>query len=381
MKLKFFLILPAIFLLTLGIIFFEASSRASGKAEPARVIATYESELTEGGVSLVEVTMPEAGGFASGWFMDKEVLFFNMPEMTEPGIGNVGQDLNNSHETAANTAFALIGAGLSTTPGERELDISLYDYDGTFLHSRTYEISVNPGIFKTDKLTLPKRMVEPGKNVISRITRERELIKKTLSVTTRRRLWRGGFVLPVEGSTSLGKKQFGKVVTSAFGKRRILNGKAKSPHSGVDLRASLGRPILASNTGIVVLTAELYYTGNTVIIDHGGGLFTLYSHLSAVTAEAGDFVEKEDELGLAGSTGRATGPHLHWVASLNGARVDPLKLVELTQTMQTLALSGTQRPGLLEQAPPATATNSTHATTGQQDTKLHNKNPDASLIN
>src|SRR5262249_34494202 len=121
----------------------------------------------------------------------------------------------------------------------------------------------------------------------------------------------------------------GAAAARNFGRRRILNGQPGSPHTGVDFPAVAGTPVRAAQRGRVVLAQELYFAGNTVVVDHGLGLYTFYGHLSSVTVKVDDVVELGAVLGEVGATGRVTGPHLHWGVTLNRARVNPLNLVAL----------------------------------------------------
>jgi murein DD-endopeptidase MepM/ murein hydrolase activator NlpD len=130
------------------------------------------------------------------------------------------------------------------------------------------------------------------------------------------RLWQGAFRLPVDVDPA-----------PNFGQRRILNGQPRSPHAGVDFGARRGAPVVAPARGRVVLAEPLFFSGRTVILDHGLGLFSLYGHLSTLSVKVGQRVETGTPLGAVGATGRATGPHLHWAVRLGGARVDPLALV------------------------------------------------------
>jgi murein DD-endopeptidase MepM/ murein hydrolase activator NlpD len=118
-------------------------------------------------------------------------------------------------------------------------------------------------------------------------------------------------------------------VSSLFGHRRFFNGQPRNPHSGLDIAASTGTPVLAPSSGQVVLVDDLYYNGKTVFLDHGQGLITMYCHLSEHAVAEGSTVEQGQIIGLVGATGRVTGPHLHWSVSLNGYRVDPNTLMTL----------------------------------------------------
>jgi len=136
---------------------------------------------------------------------------------------------------------------------------------------------------------------------------------------TPERLWGGKFRIPLDGVTT----------GSNFGRRRILNGNPGSPHGGVDLPGATGTPVHAAQRGRVVLAEELFFAGNTVVVDHGLGIYTFYGHLSEIDAKVGDDLEAGTVLGKVGATGRVTGPHLHWGLTVERARVNPLQLVTL----------------------------------------------------
>ncbi len=118
-------------------------------------------------------------------------------------------------------------------------------------------------------------------------------------------------------------------ITSDFGKKRVYNGKLKSYHSGTDFRASIGTPIKATNTGKVVLAKNRFYAGNSIIIDHGQGIYSCYYHLSKMNFKVGDFVKQGEIIGLSGNTGRSTGPHLHFSIRVHSILVDPLQFIEI----------------------------------------------------
>jgi murein DD-endopeptidase MepM/ murein hydrolase activator NlpD len=157
---------------------------------------------------------------------------------------------------------------------------------------------------------------------------ERNEVKNAYLFSSSDRHWPGLFILPVEGK-----------VTSSFGTRRLFNGKLRSFHTGVDFRANEDTTIHAANAGIVRLAKNLFFSGNHVIIDHGLGVFTNYSHLSEIHVNVGDRVEKGQIIGKAGATGRVNGPHLHWGAKVNGTSVDPLQLLNVLTSL----LKGSQQ--------------------------------------
>lgn len=187
----------------------------------------------------------------------------------------------------------------------------------------TYPLEIAPTAWDVQKINgVPPRKVEPTDLDNRKINKEREDLHKALSYHTKTPNWQKGFIMPVnKGRTS-----------GSFGGQRIMNGKPKSPHQGIDLAAPEGSPVFASADGIVTLSdGEYFYTGNVVVIDHGQNLSTIYAHLKARSVKKGDRVKQGDIIGHVGKTGRATGPHLHWGASLNGVRFQPLSLLKIRE--------------------------------------------------
>lgn len=172
--------------------------------------------------------------------------------------------------------------------------------------------------YPEEHLKVAKKMVDFPPKILKRVLDDQQAVKKACSVKTSSRFWSSPFAWPVNSK-----------VLSPFGLRRFFNGQPRSPHSGADLRASEGTPIKAANDGRVVLARDCYLSGNTVVIDHGAGLFTLYAHLSNMDVKTGLIVKRGETIGSAGSTGRVTGPHLHWGVSIEGTRVDPISLMEV----------------------------------------------------
>jgi len=179
-------------------------------------------------------------------------------------------------------------------------------------------VTVRTGKFPTERLTVEKQFVQPDPEQQKRAEADQKKMKAIYDTVTPEVLWKGKFVVPLKGVSTGGN----------FGRRRVLNGEARSPHAGVDFPAAAGTPVYAAQSGKVVLAEDLYYSGNTVVIDHGFGIYTLYAHLSEVGVQAGDSVESSAEIGKVGATGRVTGPHLHWGLTIDHARVNALQIVQ-----------------------------------------------------
>jgi murein DD-endopeptidase MepM/ murein hydrolase activator NlpD len=213
----------------------------------------------------------------------------------------------------------LVGVDLEKTPGEYELKVTGQAAASGEKVSCSAKLEVKEGKFATEKLTVEKQFVEPSAEQIKRANEERQKLRDIFDRVTSERLWDGKFRIPLNGVTS----------GSNFGKRRILNGNPGSPHSGTDFPAPTGTPVHAAQRGRVVLAEELFFSGNTVVVDHGLGVYTFYGHLSEIGVKVGDALEAGAVLGKVGATGRVTGPHLHWGLTVERARVNPLQIVKL----------------------------------------------------
>lgn len=185
---------------------------------------------------------------------------------------------------------------------------------------RIVDISVESKDFGERHITLPREKVELDGPTLERVRREAAEMNRVLESPPARPLWKGPFSAPLEGE-----------ITGLFGRMSFINGEARSPHSGVDLKANLGLPVKVMNSGMVVLTADHFFSGLSVVIDHGGGIHSMYFHLDKVLVKAQQQVRKGEIIGHVGSTGRSTGPHLHLGVRINGARVDPLRLISLSK--------------------------------------------------
>jgi len=211
---------------------------------------------------------------------------------------------------------ALVGIDMADEPAPVGLKAAITYPDGH--QERLYRVVVQAEEFRVQSMTLPKEQVEPDVAALKRINLEKEKVQAVLAGLTPERLWTAGFLVPVEGT-----------VTGAFGSKRILNGQQRNQHSGEDIAAPLGAPVKAANDGIVRLMDDQFFSGISVILDHGLGLFTMYFHLDSATVKEGARVKRGDVIGTVGQSGRATGPHLHWAAWLNGSRVNPFSLAKL----------------------------------------------------
>ena len=212
---------------------------------------------------------------------------------------------------------ALLGVDLEKPPGHYEWKISWSAADGKPLACSLF-VTVRAGKFPTERLTVENQFVQPDPEQQKRAEEDQKKMKAIYDTVTPEVLWKGKFVLPLKGVTTGGN----------FGRRRVLNGEARSPHAGVDFPATAGTPVYAAQSGKVVLAENLYFSGNTVVIDHGYGIYTLYAHLSEIGVHAGDAVETLAEIGKVGATGRVTGPHLHWGLTIDHARVNALQIVQ-----------------------------------------------------
>jgi murein DD-endopeptidase MepM/ murein hydrolase activator NlpD len=195
--------------------------------------------------------------------------------------------------------------------------------------TETLQVNVTAVPWPTRVLEVEPKYVNPPKEEEDRIIREDSELKALHRKVTSEKLWNGPFRSPVEGVAE----------GSSFGSRSVFNGQARSPHAGADLRAVTGTRILATNRGRVVLAKDLYFTGNTVIVDHGLGVYSLYAHLSRIDVAVGAMVDSGQLLGLSGATGRVTGPHLHWGIKAQDARVDPFSLITVDRRVITLELT------------------------------------------
>jgi murein DD-endopeptidase MepM/ murein hydrolase activator NlpD len=214
---------------------------------------------------------------------------------------------------------AIVGIDLDAKPGTYVVTVDATTA-GKVEHA-TKQLVVTAKLFPTRTLKVDEAFVNPPASVTARIEEESKLLAATWAKSAATPLWTGAFARPVA-----------EPANSAFGSRSVFNGQARSPHAGADFLSPAGTPVKAPAAGRVVVARDLYYSGGTVIIDHGLGLFSFFAHFSAIGVHEGDDVKTGDVLGKVGATGRVTGPHLHWAVRLSGARVDPLSLLAVMAT-------------------------------------------------
>jgi hypothetical protein len=205
---------------------------------------------------------------------------------------------------------------LDAAPGAAGYQLTGTRPDGSRL-TADGELTIAEKSFPEQRLSVESKFVNPPKSVAARIEREKKRLAEIYARRTALPPPAAPFVKPVPGAP-----------TSEFGTRRIFNGEPRAPHAGIDLQAASGTPVLAAGAGRVALAADLYFSGGTVIVDHGGGLFTVYAHLSKIGTKDGASVKPGERVGLSGATGRVTGPHLHWGARVGEAIFDPRALLD-----------------------------------------------------
>jgi murein DD-endopeptidase MepM/ murein hydrolase activator NlpD len=218
------------------------------------------------------------------------------------------------YAVGAHTWRALVGIDLETAPGRYPVTVEA-TAAAAVLSAQT-ELIVRPRAFEVRSLKVDEAYVTPPAEVQARIAEEAATLKRIFAAAGPERLWAAGFVRPVP-----------QPANSRFGSRSVFNGKPSSPHAGADFPSPAGTSVKAPNAGKVVLARALYFSGNTVILDHGLGLYSFLCHLSAIDVAEDQSVERGALIGRVGATGRVTGPHLHWAVRLGEVRLDPISLL------------------------------------------------------
>lgn len=267
-------------------------------------LSVSSSRVSQGSLVLAEVRSGGALTSVKGNWTGREVGFWEVARAESGG--------------KIDRWRGLVGVDLEKEAGIYDLTVYVSRKDGDAVGCGA-KVTVVVGRFPTERLKVENQFVEPDPEQADRAKKESAWLRGIYDTVTPDRLWKGPFRLPLDGVTTGGN----------FGRRRVLNGQSRSPHAGVDFASPTGTPVHATQDGQVVLAEPLFFSGNTVIIDHGLGIYTFYGHLSEIAVKSGEAIEVGEVLGKVGATGRVTGPHLHWALSVNRARVNAVQLTTI----------------------------------------------------
>jgi murein DD-endopeptidase MepM/ murein hydrolase activator NlpD len=295
------LVLPAGLALALT----TTSAAAQVKPAPAKhgstkswVVRCQPQSLVNGAPVLFRVVTPARLETLSGKWLEHEVFF--------------------NYDSASKSWYGIAGTSLETVRGAYPLTLQGTTSNGKEV-SFEQKIKVSAAKYPSfTTVTVPTQFTEPSPQQLQQINQEKTLKQEIFGRVEPQREWSGGFRPPVNAP-----------VSDVFGTRRIFNGKVQSVHQGLDFAVPQGTPVSALNAGTVLLARPMFFEGNCVVLDHGQGLLTLYLHLSEIKVKEGEQVTSGQELGLSGSTGRATGPHLHVAVRWQGVYLNPAALLNL----------------------------------------------------
>jgi murein DD-endopeptidase MepM/ murein hydrolase activator NlpD len=296
----FVVVVASVAVLVASVALLSVAAMASPKPIRLKVEARPAHPIN-GAVCLFKVTASGRLAELRGKWLDHEVKF-------------EAQDNGRSWITIAGTGFA-------TKKGQYPLELDGKSAAGspvTFMQKIRVAIEERKTIAAPQPLTVEGRFTSPDPETLKRIDQDKAAKTAAYDQTSPHALWSGPFERPLDS-----------VITETFGVRRMFNGQLLSEHHGVDFRAPAGTPVLAANSGTVVLARELFYEGNCVFLDHGQGLFTIYMHFSKFAVHEGEHVVRGQQLGESGATGRVTGPHLHVSVLWRGVALDLLSLTAL----------------------------------------------------
>jgi len=287
-----------------GILLLAATLRAEDCGNGVALTLSAR-EAAQGTLLLAQIRSEKPLSEVSGRWNDRDVPFW-------------GESEKRHVPSRVYTRQALLGVDLEKAAGKYEFTVTGQLQGGELVNCRAM-VAVKEGHFATENLTVKKQFVEPNPEQEARAAKETKRLREIYDRVTPERLWDGPFRAPLEGEFK----------GSNFGRRRVLNGHPGTPHGGVDFPAPTGTPVYAAQKGRVVLAEELFFSGNSVIVDHGLGIYTFYCHFSEIEAKVGDEVVAGTVLGKVGATGRVTGPHLHWGLTVEHARVNALDVLRV----------------------------------------------------
>jgi murein DD-endopeptidase MepM/ murein hydrolase activator NlpD len=231
--------------------------------------------------------------------------------------GALGKERIVFHPSGPATFRAILGADVDAKPAAAKLRLGVKTLGGSEIRFDV-PVRIKAKPFRQESFRVPPSFDQMTPENLEEIRREQSVFASVFAAPPTERLWDAPFIRPVPHQES----------ASSFGRKRIINGTPRAPHSGLDISSPAGTEVAAANHGKVVLAGDFFFAGGSVVVDHGGSLFTMYFHLSEIRVGAGTLVRKGDVLALSGATGRVTGAHLHWGARLANARIDPLELLK-----------------------------------------------------
>lgn len=283
----------------------ELAGLASGALEVRTVAADAKTPVSlgvwparpwQGALLVVDVAADEAIRSATGSFLGRDLIWHRLDERTWRGMGPVPDD---------------------APVGDSRLQVQVHTARGKF--SRSASLEILPLEWDHDELRVDSKYTQLSREAQAQIKEDRAtLAAMWRKGSSKEALFGTGFVIPREDRT-----------TAPYGTRRVFNGATKSVHRGWDIGGPVGSEIHAPADGVVTYARDMYYSGNTLFVDHGGGLYTGYFHMDSFAVEPGDRVEAGQLLGTVGATGRVTGPHLHWAAKIGGHYIHPASLLLL----------------------------------------------------
>ena len=284
-----------VFVLLATMFLFVPGAWAAGAGEAGRIKWPRSIEIAQGELFEVKITGVDLMAVEGRWGQEK-IYFY--------------RDGNGSFS-------ALVGADVEAKATVSKISLKVVRQSGQERQTEL-PVKVKAKTFRTESFNVAPSFDQMTPETLEEIGREQAAFKRAFEASAAERLWEPPFVRPVPHEAS----------ASSFGSRRIINGTPRAPHSGTDLSAPAGADVVAANHGRVVLVGNFFFAGGSVVLDHGGGLYTMYFHLSEFKVEEGSMVKKGDVVGLSGATGRVTGPHLHWGARLANARIEPFELLK-----------------------------------------------------
>ncbi|OUR72415.1 hypothetical protein A9Q76_03705 [Arcobacter sp. 31_11_sub10_T18] len=226
----------------------------------------------------------------------------------------------NAHPFRTNKFYALVPFHYFMEEKKHQLIVTYSVNEKEFFEG--YDITLEQDSYLSEEIKVSNSKVSLSKKNKLRTSKEYQEAINVYNSVSPKNYWFEDFIYPLDSK-----------ITSPFGTKRVYNNATKSYHTGIDFKAPLNTKIKASNNGVVKISKNRFYAGNSIIIDHGHGIYTCYFHLNKMFVSVGDFVQKGDIIGLSGSTGRSTGPHLHFATFVNGVQINPTNLLETLNTL------------------------------------------------